>query len=725
MCHRTRLLPRIAGPRGLLVPLVLMAAACAPGEPRGPGAGGAGTPVILISVDTLRADHLPAYGYRDVQTPAIDALATDGIVYENAHSHAPTTLPSHASILTGVPPTEHGARDNAGFALDPATRTLAELLADAGYRTGGFVSAFPLRPETGIAAGFGTFDAELTSGDGSTPGGSERSGQATLRRALAWLREPGDAPVFLFLHLYEPHRPYSAPPDIASRFALPYDAEIAEADRIVGSLLAELRARGLYDEALILFLSDHGEGLGDHGELEHGIFVYAATLHVPLLVKLPGSERAGTRIAAPVQLIDVLPTILQVAGRGVPEGLHGRSLLSIDGATRVPSIYSESYAPRLRFGWSELLSLIEYPLHYIEAPEPELYDMAADPAEQRNLFGDRPDDVRRMGARLRTLVRAPAQPTAISAEARDKLAALGYLGGGGLAEGDGPRADPKSKLGVLRDLDAGAEAFFAGHFEEAIAGYDAVLRADPGIPAAWELLGRAQLALGRLDDASSSLEMVVALGAADDTLHLRLSEMYLRLQRFDDAAQAAERALEGEPARARVLLARAELARERPAEAQALLEHALQEDPDERVAHTLLAEILAQPDPPRALEHADRALALAGDTAAAMGLRVLRARALAALDRQEEAANALADEIRLFPADLQAYRLLALHHAAGGRASAAIEVLESMVRANPGPIAERWAIDTLRQAGLIEAADRWRARAAQRYPNERGFTGQR
>jgi len=274
------------------LPLLLT---CRGRETRGPA------PVILISIDTLRSDHLPAYGYRAIATPALDAFRRDAILYERAYSHVPLTLPSHATIFTGLRPAQHGIRDNTGFRLRvPASALLAAKMKQRGYATGAAVSAYVLRAETGIAQGFDTFDDEIDRGAADQSlGAVQRPGPKTIASAQSWLGAHGSTPFFYFLHLYEPHAPYDAPEPYRSRAARPYDAEIEYTDALLGGFFAFLKERGLYDRALIVVLSDHGEGLGDHDEDEHGIFLYREALQVPLLVKLPSGARGGTVIHTP------------------------------------------------------------------------------------------------------------------------------------------------------------------------------------------------------------------------------------------------------------------------------------------------------------------------------------------------------------------------------------------------------------------------------------------
>jgi arylsulfatase A-like enzyme len=306
--------------------------ACSGGGDRGLGLP-ADTPVVLISVDTLRSDRLPAYGYDVIETPAIDRLRRDGVLFERAYTNVPLTLPAHVSLLSGVLPFAHGVRDNLGYTVDAgAAPLLQQVLKEAGFATGAAVSAYVLRRATGIDAGFDFYDDAVEHTDRPGIQAIQRSGAATLDAVLPWLRSASGGPLFLLFHIFEPHSPYEAPEPFASRYASPYDAEVAAADKVVGDLLDELDELGLYDPALIFFLSDHGEGLGEHGEDEHGLFLYRSTLQVPLIVKLPRAARAGETIAHPVQLVDIHPTVTSALGLPHDGRLAGRPLFEAVGA---------------------------------------------------------------------------------------------------------------------------------------------------------------------------------------------------------------------------------------------------------------------------------------------------------------------------------------------------------------------------------------------------------
>ena len=306
------------------------------------------TPIILISIDTLRADRLPIYGYRQGSTPELDRLGRDALVFDAVYSHCPLTLPSHASLLTGELPTHHGVRDNIGYTLKPGIQTLATRFKSAGYATGAAVSAYVLRHQTGIAAGFDFFDDAIEmAGNGESLSDTQRDGRATVDALAGWIDRQADPKIFAFLHLYEPHTPYAPPP--SHRLANPYDGEIAYADELVGRLLDRIKARGWLDRAIVAVVSDHGEGLGDHGEAEHGILLYREALHVPWILRLPGGAGGGRRVAGTLGIVDVAATLLDLAGLDAG-GLDGRTVRpSLAGDAPVDrDVYSETIYPRLR-----------------------------------------------------------------------------------------------------------------------------------------------------------------------------------------------------------------------------------------------------------------------------------------------------------------------------------------------------------------------------------------
>jgi arylsulfatase A-like enzyme/cytochrome c-type biogenesis protein CcmH/NrfG len=610
-------------------------------------------PVVVISIDTLRSDHLGVYGYTAGATPAIDALRRDSVLFTHAYSHVPLTLPAHVSLLSGTLPGEHGVRDNVGYAVAPALAPwLPSLLAGHGYATGGFVSSFVLRHATGVARGFATYDDHFPRAAQATMAGVGRPGQATLDAAKAWLGGQGGKPLFLFFHVYEPHLPYQPPPPFDARFtARPYDGEIAEADRVVGLLLDELKRLGIYDRALVVLLSDHGEGLGDHGEDEHGLLLYRESLQVPLLVKLPGGARAGQTVDQPAQLVDLVPTVIEVLGLEPIAGLAGSSWLSLASPR---TLYAETYYPQIHFGWQPLRSVIGEGHHYIESTAPELYDLAADPAESRN----RLTDDRRLAGRLRDAARGFARPLAAPAAAdqstRQELAALGYLSGAATSTADPeslPR--PQDRIGVLRAIQAALRDARHGDVDAGIAALDAILRENPLILDAWSELGTALDRRARHAEALRAFEKAFELSGRSAPLALPVIDAKLKLGRpaealalarwardagaIDGAQQArfaSRLAAAGDPAGARVFLADSTAP-----EAQAALAESLVAGGRPREGLALAERAAAQtPNAPAVLEQVAYARLALGDWA---GAKAAAERAVAADERRANAWNHL------------------------------------------------------------------------------------
>jgi len=429
---------------------VLLASTVAGCRSSAPAASAHGANLILISIDTLRSDRLPAYGYTEVATPHLDALAADAVTFERAYSHYPMTLPSHASIFTGLLPPAHGVRDNKGYVLADEQVTLAERLRDAGYHTAGVVSSMVIDRRSGIAQGFEEFDdPQQDAGRQDSRVFRQRPGSRALAIAEAWLdRAPKHRPLFLFVHLFEPHTPREAPEPFASRYPDAYDAEVAWVDSLVGEFLASLERRGLYDPALIVLLSDHGEGLGDHVEREHGLTLYREALQVPLFLKLPRQQRAGERIRTPAGLIDVAPTVLALLGVD-HDGLPGAALLAQAPPEDRP-LYAETYFTRYQYGWSELKSVIAADAHYIEAPRPELFDLRRDPQETHNLLpGKTPPPALRQA--LSGVQEGRRTTRDVSREEIEQLAALGYVGGAG-EKPLGDRPDPKDHIAEVMEM---------------------------------------------------------------------------------------------------------------------------------------------------------------------------------------------------------------------------------------------------------------------------------
>jgi arylsulfatase A-like enzyme/tetratricopeptide (TPR) repeat protein len=683
-------------------------------------------PVVVISIDTLRSDHLPIYGYSRVETPAISALAARGVVFERAFSQIPLTLPSHLSILTGQLPGVHGVRDNLGYRIKTAEHPfLPRLLHAAGYRSGAAVSAFVLRAETGIAEGFDFYEAGVELRANESIGQSQRPCGETLAAARPWLAGVAAQPFFFLYHLYEPHTPYAAPADLRSRFANPYDAEIAAADRCVADLLAELATLGVEKRALVVLLSDHGEGLGEHGEQEHGILLYREDLQVPLVVRLPGDRRAGARVATPVELVDVLPTILDLVGVAAPAGLAGRSLfagpLAADRA-----LYAETFYPRLHLGWSELTSVVRGDRHAILGPDPELYDLARDPGELANLR----DSERRTFAELRDLDHAARRPLnapmAEDSETVAKLTALGYLGGGAGLAGDQALPDPKAKIPTLAGYNDLLGAVSAQDFTRAVGLATKLCAENPLMADAWDLLGLSQARLGRHAEALAAYQKAMELTGGTPHLATAIANLYVELGKLDDAEKHARLALDGSPAAAHSILASVALGRKDYARAESEVEAALAAGGSKAGPLILLAQALCdQGKLDAALAATDRAIAALGpEQPKYSGLYLVRGDILGRLGRFADAGAAFEREIDQFPWDPKPYVKLAALLAAAERGDDATAVLKALLARNPAsPSAFVEAVKALRVLGRPGDAAQVLAEARRRFAGARELAG--
>lgn len=660
-------------------------------------------PVILISIDTLRADHLPMYGYRALAAPNLDALRRDSILFRNAYSHVPLTLPSHVSLLTGRLPQEHGVRNNLGYVLDPAMPTLPKALKTRGYDTGAAVSAYVLRGSTGLGPSFDFYEDAISNRASEAVGQVQRAGERTAAVAEAWIAPRATKPFFFMLHLFEPHAPYEPT----------YDADIAAADRVVGSFLQSLKRLGIYDRAIVILLSDHGEGLNDHGEPEHGIFVYREAIHVPLLVKLPSRDRAGETIDDPVGLVDVFPTVAQLVGATVPANLSGASLLGPRDPER--RIYAESIYPRIHLGWSELRSLIGIRHHFISAPRPELFDVARDPAERTNIVSSE----RRVYAALREELRgydaAIAAPARITAEEARKLAALGYLSSSS-AEPEGPLPDPKDRIGEIGAMVRASELLRKRDYVRAAAAFREMVETNPRLTDAWNQLGAALEAAGRYEEASEVYATVIRTSpslAAD--FGLRQASVLLRLERYDEAEKHAALAESTNPAGMHLMLARVAMARKDFSRAEAEARAAAADPGDRNAAELLIAQVWTQQG---MLEEALQLVQRIGNRLEAEGIpsperfHFVRGDIFGRMERYDDAIAEFRREIAAFPDSRQTYANLYLVLMVLDRRREAEAVLEEMVRANPGKASMLFAARTAAALGEERGAARWRARAS-------------
>jgi len=562
--------------------------------------------VLLITVDTLRADRLGCYGCADIKTPNMDRLAAEGVRFPLAVCSAPLTTPSHATILTGVYPTRHRIRDNFGFRLDEGCTTIAEILRGKGYATAAVVSGATLSSTFGLNRGFDFYDETFTRlaveagylGDmKAVPSNNEKTGGEATASALAWLDAHRHEKFFLWLHYFDPHAAYVPPEPFRTIYKdNPYNGEIAYVDDCIGKLLARMREWGIEDDTVICLTADHGEALGEHGEKTHGLFIYDSTILVPLVFRAPWVLPKGGTCEIQARTVDIVPTILDILHISTPGSIHGRSLLPImtsGGASEWPPAYCENFADYINFGWSRLRCLRTPSCKYIACTRPELYDLESDPSEVHNLALEDAALAARMRNQLAGLLRelsaeaAAAVPSKMSPELKRKLQSLGYLGGRHVSgkeddlEGDAERPDPKDMVGVadeiLRNIalarsgqcrkalqglleiagrDAGniyvrkwiaSLSMQAGDYARAIESYRRIVEAEPRDVVSRVELGKALMEKGDIAAALAELQEAIRVSPDSACAHAALAGVLYRTARFDEAKREYEKALRLEP----------------------------------------------------------------------------------------------------------------------------------------------------------------------------------
>jgi choline-sulfatase len=658
--------------------------------------------VVLVTIDTLRADHVGAYGYPGGETATLDRLAREGVLVLDAVVQVPQTRPSHASIMTGRYPYEHGIRDNYSPPLPATTPTLASVLRDNGWDTAGFIGAYPVARPSGLDRGFTVFDDPFGAGDATTrEARTERPAAEVIDHALAWLGRPRAKPFFLWVHLFDPHAPYEPPPPWRERFAkAPYDGEVAYADAQLGRLLAWLDAKGLRGQTLVVATADHGEGLGDHGEDEHMFFVYDSTLRVPLLLSWPGRLAAGARVRGQFRSVDLFATVLELAGVTAPpsSGSSRAAFLRPDGRIPDNESYAETLYPQIHFGYAPLRALRAEGWKYIEAPRAELYRLPEDPKETRNLVRERASVAGAIRGRLAVLDQAGVVPVPppLDPDAAARLATLGYVGGGPVPGGIGPGADPKDKVREVqayqRDMRDAMRLYNARDVDAALRLFGRLARF-PGNPSfnVEYYLGRCLLEKRRFMEAIPHLEKAAQMAPTRRTASgLAAAPMYAWLgQAYAGAGQDAralftlEQGLAVAPqnpellrSKGSILLRRGDLAG-----ARAALEKARGLDPKDPRLHVELANLHRNlADLPHALAEAEEALRL--DPKLVEG-HVARGLALGALRREEDAAAAFREALRLAPDDADALFYLGTVELRAGRAEAALPLLTRLVEKAP------------------------------------------
>jgi arylsulfatase A-like enzyme/Flp pilus assembly protein TadD len=504
--------------------------------------------VVFVTIDTLRADRLGCYGFQGISTPVIDALARDGVLFEQATATVPLTFPAHASIFTGRVPPHHGVRDNGGFFLEDSETTLAERLQQAGYATGGFVAAWVLESRWGLSQGFDHYSDrfDLSQYKILSLGTVQKQGDEVMNDALAWLETVKQRKFFAWVHLYDPHAPYEPPEPYKSRYPeQPYLGEVAYTDHVVGRLVEWLNGNGLMGRTVVVLTADHGESLAEHGESTHGYFIYDSTTHVPLVVRTPWGLRGRSRTQ--VAQVDIMPTVLDLVGLAPQEGIDGHSLARalFDPAADLGHVaYSETYYPRYHFGWQHLQGLRDGKQQFIEAPQPELYDLARDPGEATNIYKafSKRAEVLRLAMQPLAKAAGGAAPErkGLDPETLQRLAALGYVGNVADADPNAVLPDPKEKLRVYALMNAAKRAGQEERIDEAIAKMRAVIREDSGIMDAHLTIGNWLARAGKTDEAIAAYKDALALKPDDETAMVNLANIYRQRGRTDDELAALE-----------------------------------------------------------------------------------------------------------------------------------------------------------------------------------------
>jgi len=608
--------------------------------------------VLLVTLDTVRADHLGCYGYASASTPNIDQLARRGVRFTQAFTPVPITLPAHTALLTGAFPLSTGVHDFSGNRVPTSVVTLAKVLRDAGYQTAAFIGAPVLDSRFGLNRGFDTYydHFDLRAGEEVHLDAVKRPGDQVVNEALKWLGRAGQRPLFCWVHLYDAHAPYEPPEPYASRYRTrPYDGEIAFADTQVGRLLAALSQRGLATNSLVALAADHGEGLGEHGESTHGFFIYNSTLHVPLIIKVPGA--APRVVQDEVSLVDVMPTILQALRIPIPRSVEGRSLLNLVVGRPSESrsnIYAESYPPLLHFGWNYLRSLQWRGLKYIQTTRPELYDTRTDPKELDNLIGKQQALANEMRNRLETLVSrytpaaggtapqgAPTDPALL-----ESLRSLGYVAvsPGSIADATGKAlVDPKDRIQVYELVSAALADDQKGRYAESLRKLAAAEKTEPRSRAIRFLMARDYYHLSDFPRAASYFQSTLELDPKNSMAAYYLGVCRLTAGDLGAAENSFRNALDLDPRSfaAAYNLGVVYTRRKQPEAAIQAFQQAVEILPDYADAHEALGELYLFLNRPRdAVEELKRAVEIVPKMARA---HYQLGRAYAALGLQEKA----------------------------------------------------------------------------------------
>jgi choline-sulfatase len=557
--------PRFARYKAICLAALIALAACKPSGTSRPADTASVQPLrpvnlVVVTIDTLRADRLHCYGNKDIETPALDALARRGVLFENAVAQTPLTPPSHASIFTGTNPNVHHVRNTGGFALQASPVPMAKILQTQGWDTAAFIGASVLKKAFGFYQGFDVYDDQMPKPEKSLEEVEypERRASAVVDHALNWLNAQSGKPFFVWLHLYDPHEPYAPPAPFKEKYKQNlYDGEVAYTDQQLGRFLDAVARKSPTGNTLVVVLADHGESLGEHGEFNHGIFLYDATLRIPFLIAGPGVP-AGVRVPQQARTIDVLPTVLELMGGKAPASTQGVSLMPAFTGKSVQTAYSyeETLYPKMNMGWSELRGIRTAHWKYVRAPRPELYDLARDPGEKTNVLDSHPKEFRELEAQLKALSPAGADgvekvaSNQVDSQTMAQLKSLGYLSGMAASEVElnGKGADPKdhtATLGAFQTvLGPGAHAIPSAR---RIAMLRQALSNDNMNPSLYFYLGAEYERAGQYDEAMGVYDNAQKQGISNGRLLARVGDLSLRAGKRERAIAAYEKAAQLNP----------------------------------------------------------------------------------------------------------------------------------------------------------------------------------
>jgi arylsulfatase A-like enzyme/Tfp pilus assembly protein PilF len=655
--------------------------------------------VLLVTLDTTRADRLGCYGFKGIETPTLDRIAREGVLFEHAVAPAPLTLPAHSSLFTSKLPPAHGVRDNGGFFLSERETTMAERLNSRGFRTGGFVGAYVLDHKWGIAQGFEKYfdNFDLSKYRSVSLSSVERRGDEVADHAIEWLDSVRTSKFFAWVHFYDAHSPYDPPEPYKSRYSdRPYAGEIAFVDSQVGRLMTWLEANQLLEKTIVVVMGDHGESLGEHGEGTHGFFVYEGTLHVPLLIRAPYDALRGRTVADVVRSVDVQPTVLDLLGIRSTETFEGQSLTSLMTGARSElglEAYAEAVYPRFHFGWSDLKTLRAGRYKYIEAPRPELYDLEADPKETTNILPQRRalaaqlrDHLRALEARLTAGAATARAPAEIDPDTRDRLASLGYVGT--FVSGDttpaSALADPKDKIELFNLITHARDvSHHDQNSDEAITTLIDVTRQDPKVIDAWFMLGNEYYRKRQFEQAIESYKRALTLKSDYDLVVINMANAYRQLGKDAEALVGYRRFMELDPKNAQIRYEAAQILVDLGdfAQARAELQEALKLQPSMAAARNALGIVaLKTGDVPGAEREIRAAIGLKSDVRLAhFNLALLaeqRGDLSAAIDEYKR-------EIQLYPASYKAQFNLGRLYEQVGDGSAQLDAYKTAIESNP------------------------------------------